>query len=109
MADRKLPAATRRLDAILSDDEYGPKLVRLNRGQQRVVLDLIYDNKMRDAKKQIESLDASRRRRRSLREKARDYAKLPKRQRSAEWQEVMEDVEKHEAEFWQLYKMAKAA
>lgn len=41
MADRN---ALRRLKAILEDEEYGPKLARLNRADERKVLDLIESN-----------------------------------------------------------------
>lgn len=106
MSDPKLPAAKRRLSALLRDEEYGPKLARLKRADERQVLDLVYEGKGREARKAIDDLDAGRRRRRTLGEKARGYARLPRRTRSDEWRNVMEDVRDHEAQFWALYKSA---
>jgi hypothetical protein len=106
MADPKLPAAKRRLSAILRDEEYGPKLVRLNRADERRVLDLVYENRGREARQAIDDLDAARRRRRTLGEKARDYARLPRRTRSQTWQTTMSSVKDHEAQFWKLYRAA---
>ena len=51
----------RRLRAILSDEEYGPKLVRLSKSDQRTILDLISENKGREARKRILELDERRR------------------------------------------------
>jgi hypothetical protein len=106
MADPKLPAAKRRLALLLRDEEYGPKLVRLNRADERRVLDLVYEGNGREARKAIDDLDAGRRRRRTLGEKARAYARLPRRTRSAEWRAIMEEVESHEGQFWALYRSA---
>lgn len=106
MRDPKLPSAKRRLTALLHDEEYGPKLARLKRSDERVVLDLVYENRGREARKAIEDLDASRRRRRTLGEKARDYARLPRRTRSREWEPTMQSVKDHEAQFWSLYRAA---
>lgn len=53
----------RRLRAILSDENYGPKLVRLGKADQRIILDLISENKGREARKRIVKLDATRRER----------------------------------------------
>lgn len=106
MSDPKLPAAKRRLNALLRDEEYGPKLARLRRTDERRVLDLVYENKGIEARRAIDDLDASRRRRRTLGEKARDYARLPRRTRSQTWQTTMSSVKDHEAQFWALYRSA---
>lgn len=106
MPDPKLPAAKRRLAALLRDEEYGPKLVRLNRTDERRVLDLIYDNRGREARQVLTDLDAGRRRHRTFRDKARDYRSLPPRTRRQTWSNIMEDVQDHEAEFWELYRRA---
>ena len=106
MADPRLPAAKRRLAALLRDEEYGPRLVRLNRTDERTVLDLIYENRGREARAKIIELDAGRRRKRTLGEKARAYAKLPRSTRSDEWRNVQEDVSGFEAQFWSLYRAA---
>lgn len=102
MSDPKLPAAKRRLNALLRDEEYGPKLVRLRRADERHVLELVYENRGREARQAIDDLDASRRRRRTLGEKARDYARLPRRTRSQTWQTVKDQ----ESLFWSLYRSA---
>ena len=106
MTDPKLPAAKRRLASLLRDEEYGPKLVRLNRADERRVLDLVYENRGREARQAIDDLDSGRRRRRTLGTKARDYARLPRRTRSAEWRNIMDEVETHESQFWALYRSA---
>lgn len=54
-------AAMRRLESILSNEEYGPKLVRLNRKDEAYILDLIDRNKGREARKEILRLDEQRR------------------------------------------------
>lgn len=52
--------ALRRLNAVLNDEEYGPKLVRLNRADERRVLDLIEAGKGREARKEIVRCDTLR-------------------------------------------------
>jgi len=52
--------AMKRLERILGDEEYGPKLVRLNRKDEAYVLDLIDQNKGREARKEILRLDKER-------------------------------------------------
>lgn len=107
MSDPKLPAAKRRLNALLRDPEYGAKLARLNRRDERIVLDLVYENKGREARQAIIDLDAGRRRRRTLGEKARDYARLPRRTRSETWQTTRDRIpDDQEAQFWSLYRAA---
>lgn len=106
MPDPKLPAAKRRLSVLLRDVDYGPKLVRLNRADERHVLDLVYENRGREARQAIDDLDSARRRRRTLGEKARDYARLPRRTRSQTWQTTMSSVKDHESQFWALYRAA---
>lgn len=106
MPDPKLPAAKRRLHVLLRDEEYGPKLARLNRHDERVILDLVYEGRGLEARRALNDLDAGRRRRRTLGEKAREYARLPRRTRSQTWQTTMSNVKDHEAQFWALYKSA---
>lgn len=104
MPDPNLPAASRRLAALLRDEEYGPKLVRLNKTDERIVLDLIYENRGREARKELLRLDENRRTTRTIRSRVREYVGMPKRQRSAEWRNVKKKVKDHEQEFWRLYK-----
>jgi hypothetical protein len=106
MADPKLPSAKRRLNALLRDEDYGPKLVRLKREDERRVLELVYENKGKEARQLIDDLDSARRRRRTLGEKARDYARLPRRTRKDRWQTAMSQAQDHEQEFWALYRSA---
>ena len=54
-------AEKRRLQRILNDETYGPALVRLNRAQQREVLDLISEDRGREARQRILALDEQRR------------------------------------------------
>lgn len=56
--------AVKRLERILNDEDYGPKLARLNRKDETYVLDLIDRNKGREARKEILRLDTERRERR---------------------------------------------
>jgi len=56
--------AVKRLERILADEDYGPKLARLNRKDEAYVLDLIDRNKGREARKEILRLDTARRERR---------------------------------------------
>lgn len=106
MPDPKLPAAKRRLATLLRDEELGPKLVRLSRGDERRVLDLVYENRGREARATINDLDAARRRKRTLGGKARAYRKLGKRDRTRQWERVMREAGDHVAEFWKLYRAA---
>ena len=53
--------ALKRLERILADEEYGPKLARLNRKDETYVLDLIDRNKGLEARKEIVRLDEARR------------------------------------------------
>lgn len=106
MPDPRLPAAKRRLADLLRDEEYGAKLARLNRADERRVLDLVYENRGRDARKLVNELDAARRSHRTVGGKARAYAKLPRNQRTLEWRRAMDSVKNREREFWNLYKAA---
>ena len=51
MPDPRLPAAKRRLAALLHDEEYGAKLALLKRADERTVLDLVYENRGREARR----------------------------------------------------------
>lgn len=53
--------AVKRLERILNDEDYGPKLARLNRKDEAYILDLIDRNKGREARKEILRLDIARR------------------------------------------------
>lgn len=64
--------AVKRLERILSDEDYGPKLARLNRKDEAHVLDLIDRNKGREARKEILRLDRER-----LERRRRSTARLP--------------------------------
>jgi hypothetical protein len=106
MADPQLSAAKRRLAALLRDEEYGPKLARLSRKDERTVLDLVYENRGREARQAIIELDSGRRRKRTLGEKARAYATLPRSTRSDEWSNIQAEVTGFEQQFWSLYRAA---
>lgn len=54
-------AAMRRLESILNNEEYGPKLVRLNRTDEAYILDLVDRNQGLKARKEILRLDEQRR------------------------------------------------
>lgn len=60
--ERNLENAKRRLNRILADEDYGPKLARLGRRDQREVLELIEQNRGREARAAIVRLDERRRR-----------------------------------------------
>lgn len=53
--------AVKRLERILADEDYGPKLARMNRADEARVLDLIDRNKGREARSEITRLDEARR------------------------------------------------
>lgn len=53
-------AAVRRLERILNDEDYGPKLARMNRKNEAHILDLIDRNKGREARSEILRLDKER-------------------------------------------------
>lgn len=52
--------AVKRLERILNDEDYGPKLARMNRKNESYILDLIDRNKGREARKEILRLDKER-------------------------------------------------
>lgn len=106
MPDPKLPTAKRRLNALLRDEDYGPKLVRLNRADERYVLDLVYEGRGREARQAIDDLDERRRLKRTLGGKARAYARLASPVRSQMWHTAMSDAKDHESQFWALYRSA---
>jgi len=106
MSDPNLSAAQKRLNALLRDEEYGPKLVRLNRTDERVILDMIYENRGREARKELNKLDEQRRVYRTTRGHARTYAKLSTDQRSRQWQQIKRREKNNENEFWRLYRAA---
>lgn len=69
--------ASRRLNRILRDEDYGAKLVRLSRTDQRHILDLIDANRGAQARREILRLDEERRRSATVRRRALRYAHLP--------------------------------
>lgn len=97
MADPKLPAAKRRLALLLRDEEYGPKLARLDRKGEREILDLIYENRGRDARRRLAELDARRREHRNTADRVRKYRSLSRRQRHD--QHPTDET----PEFWDMY------
>jgi hypothetical protein len=78
----------RRLKTILNDERYGPALVRLNRKDQRVILDLISANRGREARTEILARDETRRARGSTRRRTlarvRQYRVKSKAERSGD-------------------------
>lgn len=99
------PGYARRLRAFLLNEEYGPKLVRLNRTQQQEVLQLINDNRGREARKRVTELDTERRTGNRIAARARKYANLTRTERSQEWSETRDwaQAEDASAEFWAIY------
>lgn len=89
--------ASRRLGRILRDEDYGPKLVRLSRADQRQILDLIDANRGAQARKEIIRLDAERRRRTGVRRRVLRYVKLPEGERRGDGRP--DEVR----EFWSVY------
>ena len=76
--------ASRRLARILRDEDYGPKLVRLSRIDQRRILDLIDANRGAQARREILRLDAERRRKATVRRRALRYYSLPEDERTGD-------------------------
>jgi hypothetical protein len=93
------------LAALLRDEEYGPKLARLGRADERRILDLVYDNRGREARRELNILDAKRREKRTLGGKARAYARLSPKD-YADWRNAMDDANENQSMFWSLYKAA---
>ena len=89
--------ASRRLTRILRDEDYGPKLVRLNRTDQRHILNLIDANRGAQARREILRLDAERRRRTAVRRRALRYAHLPPEER------IGDNRPDEIREFWSAY------
>jgi hypothetical protein len=89
--------ARRRLNRILKDEDYGPKLVRLNRRDQRHILELISDNRGAQARREILRLDAERRAHNTVRRRALRYAHQPADERRGEGRP--DEVR----EFWAAY------
>lgn len=69
--------ASRRLNRILRDEDYGAKLVRLSRTDQRKILDLIDNNRGAQARREINRLDAERRAHVTVRRRALRFSHLP--------------------------------
>lgn len=89
--------ASRRLNRILRDEDYGPKLVRLNRADQRHILNLIDNNRGTQARREILRLDQERRRRATIRRRALRFAQLPEDQRTGD------NRPDETREFWSAY------
>lgn len=89
--------ASRRLNRILRDEDYGPKLVRLNRADQRHILDLIDANRGAQARREIIRLDAERRARNTVRRRALKFSHLPPEDRTGE------DRPDETRQFWASY------
>jgi hypothetical protein len=74
-----------RLKKILFDEDFGPKLVRLSKYDQRQVLDVLEQRgrtKPAEARKLIEKLDAERREHHRIIEKVRRHLKMTPVERS---------------------------
>jgi hypothetical protein len=89
--------ASRRLSRILRDEDYGPKLVRLSRADQRRILDLIDANRGAQARREILRLDAERIARQRVRRRALQYAALPEDERRGD------NRPDETREFWSAY------
>ena len=103
MTDPKLPAAKRRLRTFMAEPERGAQLARLNRRDEREILDLIYENRGAEARARLDQLDTRRRSTRSLKDRVRRYLRLPEAQRKAERPQT------EERQFWDLYDRGEAA
>lgn len=111
MTEKELSAAKNRLERVLSDETYGPKLVRMNRKDEAHILDLISQNRGREARKEILRLDEVRRKRELTVKRVREYRKKPKPERSESWKREMEAIDRNELEqqaYWELYKKGAA-
>lgn len=97
MSDPKLPAAKRRLNTLLKDPEYGARLARLNRKDEREVLDLIYENKGREARARLLQLDQERRTLRTIKDRVRTY------RRKSIAERKIERPDDESRLFWELY------
>ena len=95
----------RRLRSILLNEDYGPKLVRLSNADQQRVLQLVNQNKGREARTLITELDTGRRRRNSTARRAKRYANLNTVNRTLFWNDYKEQADEtgDSAEFWALY------
>jgi len=93
--------AQKRLKRILDNEDYGPKLARLNRTDERRVLDLIDQNKMPEARKLIIELDRARKERNNLRARLRRFMDKDADERSRMRRSGEMDDETRA--FWELY------
>lgn len=89
--------ASRRLNRILRDEDYGPKLVRLSRADQRHILDLIDANRGAQARREILRLDEARRHRNTIQRRALRFSHLPPEKRTGDYRPD------EEREFWAEY------
>jgi hypothetical protein len=90
------PAAQHRLERILRHEEYGPKLAKLSGRQERIVLDLIEQNKGRDARKAIIAFDERRRDVARTKIRVRVYRRQPDRT-GQNWRSNETEL------FWRIY------
>jgi hypothetical protein len=74
----------RKLKRLLDDERYGPALVRLNRADQRVILDLIETSDARTVRRELLRLDETRRGK--IRERSR--ARREKVSAGPSWEDV---------------------
>lgn len=95
----------RRLNTLLTDPEYGAMLARLNRSEEREILDLISDNRGREARKRLRELDTSRRQGGRVKKKVRAYLDLAPEDRKGEaWKALSKQELSDIRLFWKLYK-----
>lgn len=94
---RPTRAEQARLKRILDSELYGPKLVRLNKGEQRIILDMISANEGAAARDLILELDEARRTKNRVMARAARYANLTRAQR------ITNRPDDEEALFWRLY------
>lgn len=81
----------------MAEPERGAQLARLNRKDEREILDLIYENRGVEARRRLTALDAQRRSVRTVRDKVRRYRALPAAKRSTD------RPTDESTEFWRLY------
>lgn len=102
MADRNY---VRRLRALTGSTTFGPKYAKLSKSDRSLVDDLVRHNAGREARRQVNALDETRRagvRARSrLRRKVNKFDSLPQDERTR--QAGIDINDENEKAFWQMY------
>lgn len=99
--------ARRRLKTILDDEEYGPKLARMNKADEAEALRLIWEGRGKEARDFIRKADEQRRTSRRIRDRVKRFLRLESAERSQQRREGRLDNEEHL--FWAMYDEAVTA